>query len=67
MLDFRKVGKAYCVNVKDGRFWLKRNQSNRWELIWEHEDNFGNRAWSVLGKYTNLAQAKSEATALDAN
>jgi hypothetical protein len=67
MLNFRKVGKAYSVDVQDGRFWLKRNSSNRWELIWEHRNPFGERAWSVLGKYNSLGKAKEDATALDKN
>jgi hypothetical protein len=66
-LAFRKVGTAYRVQVQDGYFWLKRNTSNRWQLVWEHRDNYGERAWGVLGTYTNLAAAKQDAAALDAN
>ncbi len=66
-LAFRKVGNAYRVRVQDGYFWLKRNTSNRWQLLWEHRDNYGDRAWSVLGTYGNLRDAKRDATALDAN
>lgn len=62
---FAKVGSAYVMDIPEGRFWIRRNHG-RAELVWETKNAMGERVWHQMGTFRTIADAMSDAYALDA-
>jgi hypothetical protein len=64
-LRFSKVGLAYRAVCDDGTFlWIRRNDGQGVDLIWQRRNPLGRIVCVRLGKHRTIAGAVEDANAL---